>query len=105
MRTIHKYVYAAVLILSAFTVQRSLAAAEARGYFTLSHEVHLQKSVLPAREYSFSVRASGPSEILLLQGTRKTSLSTMVLVKRRGELNAPDDSKRLILVSRNGNSM
>src|SRR5215472_3796346 len=104
MRTIRQHVYAATLMLSAVAVQPSLAVAEeARGAFTLSHDVHLQNTVLPAGEYSFSLRPSGPSEILLLQGTGKTSFSAMVLVNAV-ETPKPDDTSRLVLVTRNGQS-
>jgi hypothetical protein len=44
MRSIRKFAYAAVLTLSIFAAQPTPAAAEdARGTFTLSHEVHFQK--------------------------------------------------------------
>jgi hypothetical protein len=47
MRSIRKLVYAAALGLSLVAVQPTLAAAEeARGSFTLSHEVRCEKIVL-----------------------------------------------------------
>jgi hypothetical protein len=47
MRLICKFAYAAVLGMSMFSLQPTLAAAEdARGSFTLTHEVHWQKCVL-----------------------------------------------------------
>ena len=70
MRSIRKFAYAAVLSLSFFTLQPSLAAAEdARGSFTLSHEVHWQKCVLRPGDYIFSIKTQGPSELLMLWGS------------------------------------
>ena len=61
MKSIRKFAYAALLTLSALNFAPSLAAQEpARGAFTLTHEVHWQKNIVPAGEYSFrSIR--GPS--------------------------------------------
>ena len=57
MKTIRKFAYAAVLGLSLFAIQPTLAnAEEAHGNFTLSHEVRCQKIVLRPGDYTFSVR-------------------------------------------------
>ena len=69
MRSFRQFAYAAVLGLSIFAVQPTLAAAEdARGSFTLSHEVHWQKVVLRPGNYTFTVRSYGPSIFLCYGG-------------------------------------
>jgi hypothetical protein len=105
MRPIRKFAYAAVLGLSMFTLQPTLAAAEdAHGSFTLTHEVHWQKCVLRAGDYVFSMKTEGPSEFLTLRGINGTDTNAIMLVNDV-ESSKPDEvSSMLTLVSRNGQS-
>jgi len=105
MRSIRKFAYAAVLGLSMFTLQPTLAAAEdAHGSFTLTHEVHWQKCVLSPGEYMFSIKAEGPSELLTLRGMNGTGTNAIMMVNDV-ESSKPDEvSSMLTLVSRNGQS-
>jgi hypothetical protein len=103
MRSIRKFAYAAVLSLSMFTIQPTLAAAEdARGSFTLSHEVHWQNVVLRAGDYSFSLKTSGPPTVLTLRGLNGGT-DAMLLVSDIESPKTPEASK-LVLVSRDGQS-
>ena len=105
MRSICKFAYAAVLGLSMFTLQPTLAAAEeAHGRFTLTHEVHWQKCVLSPGEYMFSIKTDGPSELLTLRGINGTGTNAIMMVNDV-ESSKPDEvSSMLTLVSRNGQS-
>jgi hypothetical protein len=104
MRSIRKFAYAAVLSLSMFTLQPTLAAAEdARGSFTLSHEVHWQNVVLRPGDYSFSLSTSGPPTLLTLRPLSATGTSAMLLVSDI-ELSKETDASKLVLVSRDGQS-
>jgi hypothetical protein len=105
MRSICKFAYAAVLGLSMFTLQPTLAAAEdAHGSFTLTHEVHWQKCVLGPGEYTFSIKSEGPSEFLMLRGINGTGTNAMMLVNDV-ESPKPDEVRSMLtLVSRNGQS-
>ncbi len=104
MRSIRKFAYAAVLALSIFAAQPTPAAAEdARGTFTLSHEVHLQKWVLRPGDYRFSVKTVGASEYLLLRGHNGSGTEAMLLVNEV-ESPLPDGVSQLVLVSRDGQS-
>jgi len=105
MRPIRKFAYAAVLSLSFFTLQPSLAAAEeARGSFTLTHEVHWQKCVLSPGDYIFSIKTEGASEFLMLRSVNGTGTNAMMMVNDV-ESSKPDEvSSMLTLVSRNGES-
>lgn len=104
MKSIRKFAYAAVLGLSTLTIQPTLAAAEdARGGFTLSHEVHLQNYVLRPGDYAFSLKSSGPQTLLMLRGLNGTGTDAMLLVTN---IETPkwDAPSRLVLVSRDGRS-
>ena len=105
MRSICKFAYAAVLGLSMFTLQPALASAEdARGSFTLTHEVHWQKCVLGPGEYTFSIKSEGPSELLMLRGVNGTGTNVMMLVNDVESPKPDEVSSTLTLVSRNGQS-
>ncbi len=104
MKSIRTFAYAALLMFSALAIQPNLAAAEdARGHFTLTHEVFLQKQALPAGEYTFSLKPAGPGEILLVQRLGKSPFSAMVLV---GDVEVPKPRgiDRLVLVAKDGQS-
>ena len=105
MRLICKFAYAAVLGISMFTLQPTLAAAEdAHGSFTLTHEVHWQKCVLSPGEYMFSIKSDGPSELLMLRGVNGTGTNAMMLVNDVESPKPDEVSAMLTLVSRNGQS-
>jgi hypothetical protein len=104
MRSIRKVAYAAVLGLSIFTIQPTLAAAEdARGVFTLSHEVHWQNSVLGAGDYAFSLKEAGRPTFLMIRGIHGTGTDAMLLVAEVETAKSTGTSK-LILVPRGGQS-
>jgi hypothetical protein len=104
MRSIRKFAYAAVLGLSMFTIQPTLAAAEdAHGSFTLSHEVHWQNCVLRPGDYAFSLQTSGPPSLLTLRGLNGTGTDAMLLVSDIESPKTPRAS-RLVLVLRDGQS-
>jgi hypothetical protein len=103
MKSIRTFAYAAALTLSVLAVQPTLAAAEdARGSFTLSHDVRIQKVVLHPGDYTFSVRSMGPSEFLVLRGTNGGN-DAMLLVSDV-DSSTPNEASRLVLVSRDGQS-
>jgi hypothetical protein len=104
MRSFRKFAYAATLSLSMFAVQPTLAAAEdARGSFTLSHEVHWQKVVLRPGNYTFTVKSFGPSDFLMLRRTDGTGSEAMLMAY---DVETPklNEGSRLVLVSRGGQS-
>jgi hypothetical protein len=105
MRSICKFAYAAVLGMSMFSLQPTLAAAEdAHGSFTLTHEVHWQECVLSPGDYSFSIKSEGPSELLMLRGINGTGTNAMMLVNDVESPKPDEVSAMLTLVSRNGQS-
>ena len=104
MGSISKFAYAAVLSLSIFAVQPTLAAAaDAHGSFTLTHEVHWERFVLTPGDYMFSVRNMGPSQFLVVRGINgnRTNLMLMATDVSTAE---PSAGSRLELISREGKS-
>ena len=90
--------------MSIFTIQPTLAAAEdARGVFTLSHEVHWQNSVLGAGDYAFSLKEAGRPTFLMIRGIHGTGTDAMLLVAEVETAKSTGTSK-LILVPRRGQS-
>jgi len=104
MRSIRKFAYAAALAATIFCVEPTLIAAEdARGVFTLTHEVHWQKYVLRPGDYSFSVKSMGASEFLMLRGLNGTGTDA-ALMANAVETPRQDQVSQLVLVSRDGQS-
>jgi hypothetical protein len=104
MRSIRTFAYAAVLATSMFSIQPTLAAAEdARGVFTLTHEVHWQNCILGPGDYAFSLNESGPPTILTLRGLNGTGTDAMLLVTNV-EAETSEEASKLVLVSREGKS-
>jgi hypothetical protein len=104
MRSIRTFAYAAVLSLSMFSIQPTLAAAEdAHGVFTLAHEVHWQNHVLRPGDYAFSVKTSGPPTFLMLRSLNGTGTDAILLVTDV-ESPQPNATSKLSLVSKEGQS-
>ena len=66
--TIRKFAYAALLAVTSLSFVPSPASAQenARGTFTLTHDVRWQNAMVPAGEYRFSLDADGPASMLVL---------------------------------------
>lgn len=104
MRSIRKFAYAAVLGLSLFSLQPTLVSAEeARGAFTLSHDVTCQNHVLRAGSYTFSVTSVVRPAILVLHGVNRTGGDAMLLANDV-ETSTTEQPGSLTLVSRGGQS-
>jgi hypothetical protein len=100
MKSIHRFAYAAVLMLSALNLTPTLASAQdATGTFTLTHEVHWQNSIVPAGKYRFTLEPSGPSDLLTLSKLNGKAAGFMMLVSET-EDSQPSDVSRLVVVSR-----
>jgi hypothetical protein len=100
MNSLRRFVYAAVLTLSALNFAPSLASAQdAAGTFTLTHEVRWQNAIVPAGKYRFTIGADGPAQLLTLSKLTGSGAGFMLLVTDT-ENSRPSDSSRLILVSR-----
>jgi hypothetical protein len=103
MKSIRKFAYAATLTLSALSFAPSLATAQAGGSFTLSHDVHWQKAVVPAGKYKFTVQPDGPARLLMLRKVGSHGANLLLMVTDVEESH-PGDLSRLVVVSRPGGS-
>ncbi len=102
MNGIRKYVYAAVLTLSALNFAPTPASAQDEGgSFTLPHEVHWQDAVVPAGDYRFTVEAVGPSELLRLRRISGAPASFMLMVNAADVMQGGEAAK-LLIKSENG---
>ncbi|HXM66757.1 MAG TPA: hypothetical protein VN911_08500 [Candidatus Acidoferrum sp.] len=100
MNVIRKFAYAALLTLSALNFAPSQASAQDEGgKFTLSHEVHWQKAVVPAGKYRFAIETDGPSKLLSLRQLSGDGASFVILVNDIADSQSTDLS-RLVIVSR-----
>jgi hypothetical protein len=103
MKSIRRFAYAVVLVLSALNFAPSLASAqEATGTFTLTHEVRWQNAAVPAGKYRFTL-ATGASGLLTLRKIDGNEAGFMLLVTDVESSN-PSDVSRLIVVSRSSGS-
>lgn len=104
MSTIRNVTQLAVLFILAVILSAGVAAAQlsspsTKGEFTLPHEVHWGKALLPPGDYSFTVTNSGPSSILTVRGNKQSTFvmtaaispcqsctaSELVILNRKGE--------------------
>jgi len=105
MKSIRKFAYAALLTLSALSLISTLAAAqEARGSFTLTHDVRWQNVDVSTGEYEFSLQPiGGASQLLVLRSADGRGTGFMMLVNNTEE-SGSSDVPQLFLVSRSGKS-
>jgi len=105
MKSIRTFAYAALLTLSAFSFTPTPAAAqEARGSFTLTHDVRWQSVDVSAGQYAFSLQPmGGASQLLVLRSTDGRGAGFMMLVNNTEEAGS-SDLARLFLVSKSGKS-
>ena len=100
MKSIRRFVYAAVLVLSALNFAPSVASAQdAVGTFTLTHEVRWQNAIVPAGKYRFTMGANGPSELLTLTKITGSGAGFLLMVTDT-EASKPSDLSRLVVVPR-----
>jgi hypothetical protein len=104
MKSIRKFVYAALVMLSALNFAPTFASAQdAAGTFTLTHEVHWQSAIVAAGKYRFSTETRGPSEMLRLRNVSGSGASFMLLVPNT-EASQPSDLSQIVLITRSSGS-
>jgi hypothetical protein len=108
MKSIRNFAYASLLAISALTLMPALASAQdARGTFTLTHDVRWQNAAVPAGEYKFSAESRGPSEMLTLRKVSGEGSGFMILVNDVDSVAptavATSENGKLTLVSQSGN--
>jgi hypothetical protein len=98
MNTIRKFVYAALLAVTAMSFMPSQAMAEepAQGKFTLTHNVHWGNAMVPAGDYEFSYDPYQSKPVLTLTKLSGTRAGFMLLVTNL-EASKSSDSNQLLL--------
>ncbi|MGA6982726.1 MAG: hypothetical protein WCC95_05165 [Candidatus Sulfotelmatobacter sp.] len=104
MKSISKFVYAAVLALSAlYVVPTPVSAQDEGGRFTLPHEVRWENAIVPAGEYRFALQSMGPSEMLKL--TKLTGApASFILMASDTEAGTTSSTARLVISSEGGST-
>jgi|ERR1700733_9555645 len=107
MKWICTFARTGAFILGSFTLMCVPAFSQnARGVFTLNHEVQWQSEVVPAGEYTFSVEMRGSVDIMTLRNASGAGSAFMLLVNDADSISpsaqgAFKDGK-LILASQSG---
>jgi hypothetical protein len=98
--TIRKFAYAALLAVASLSFATSPAFAQenARGTFTLTHDVRWQNATVPAGEYRFSFDSDGPSGMLVLTKLSGARTGFLLMVHDTDEVKAAG-LNRLVLES------
>jgi hypothetical protein len=98
MTSIRKLVYAAVLALTTLNFAPTFVHAQdtVRGEFTLARDVHWQKTVVPAGNYRFSLKAQGATGMLVVRKFDSKPAGFMFLV-RDTESARSSDRNRILL--------
>ena len=97
MISIRKFAYATLLALTTLNFAPSLASAqEARGKFTLTHDVHFGTTKVPAGEYAFSFDPNTSSRMLRLTKLDAARAGYLLLVASTGDTKSTDLSRLLL---------
>jgi hypothetical protein len=103
MSLIRKFAYASLLALTTFNFAPSLASAqEARGKFTLTHDVHFGTTKVPAGEYAFTFDPETPTRMLRLSKLSGARAGYLLLVPATGDAKSTDLSRLVLEVTPDG---
>jgi hypothetical protein len=103
MTTIRRFVYAALLAFTALNLAPSLASAqEARGKFTLTHDVHFGSTKVSAGDYAFSFDLDAPTRMLRLSKLDGARAGYLLLVPATGDAKSTDLSRLVLEVTPDG---
>ena len=100
MTTIRKFAYAALLAFTAMSFAPSQASAQepAQGKFTLAHDVHWGKALVPAGNYGFSFDPAESPRILALSKLNGPRAGFLIMVPFTEE-SGPSDISRILLTT------
>jgi hypothetical protein len=103
MTSIRKFAYAALLAFTTLTLSPSLASAqEARGKFTLTHDVHFGSTKVSAGDYAFSFDLDAPTHMLRLSKLDGARAGYLLLVPATGDAKSTDLSRLVLEVTADG---
>lgn len=104
MTTVRKFAYTTLLALTTLSFAPSPAFAQepAQGKFTLSHDVHWGKAVVPAGDYGFSFDPAAAPRILSLSKRNGSRAGFLIMVPFTEESGASDVSRILLRTTGDG---
>lgn len=79
MNNFRKFAYAALLVATTLSLPNLASASDAKGHFTLKHDVLWSSVEIPAGEYTYAYDPMGVSPVLMLHG-ENSAKSYMLLV-------------------------
>ena len=103
MTAIHRFAYAALLAFTTLNLAPSRASAqEARGKFTLTHDVHFGSTKVSAGDYAFSFDPDTPARMLRLSKLNGARAGYLLLVPVTGDAKSTDLCRLLLEVTPDG---
>jgi len=103
MTSIRRFAYATLLAFTSLNFAPSLASAqEARGKFTLTHDVHFGGVKVSAGEYAFSFDPDTPSRMLRLSKLSGARDGYLLMVPSAEDAKSTDLSRLLLEVTPDG---
>jgi hypothetical protein len=104
MTTIRKFAYTTLLALTtlSFAPGQAVAQEPAQGKFTLSHDVHWGKALVPAGDYGFSFDPAESPRILALSKLSGPRAGFLIMVPFTEESGPSDLSRILLTTTSNG---
>ena len=104
MTTIRKFAYAALLAFTTlnFAPSRVSAQEPAQGKFTLGHDVHWGKALVPAGDYGFSFDPAASPRILTLSKLNGPRAGFLIMVPITEDSNSSDMSLLLLRTTSDG---
>ena len=103
MTSIRKFAYATLLAFTTLNFAPSLASAqEARGKFTLTHDVHFGSIRVSAGEYEFSFDPDTPSRMLRLSKLNGAHAGYLLMVPSTEDAKSTDLSRLVLEVTPDG---
>jgi len=103
MTSIRRFAYATLLAFTTLSFAPSLASAqEARGKFTLTHDVHFGSVKVSAGEYEFSFDPDTPSRVLRLSKLNGVRAGYLLMVPSTEDAKSSDLSRLLLKATPDG---
>jgi len=103
MTSIRRFAYATLLAFTTLSFAPSLASAqEARGKFTLTHDVHFGSVKVSAGEYEFSFDPDTPSRVLRLSKLNGVRAGYLLMVPSTEDAKSSDLSRLLLKTTPDG---
>jgi hypothetical protein len=104
MTTIRKFVYSALLAFTTLSFAPIQVSAQelAQGKFTLAHDVHWGKALVPAGDYGFSFDPAASPRVLTLSKLNGTHAGFLIMAPTTEDAKSSDMSLLLLRITSDG---